>query len=176
LGTTVYTLIGTARDVANVSSLAALGGASGTLTFSSAVAVADASLGAPVVSAVGPAVLRPNGRAATSQLVDGDRLTLQLVLAAVARLRDDNIPDFDGTYHCTLDSMTLLELFRDPDFMHLYSGKADSGAFRNGEVIELLGVTFITTTEAPQQSLALTGKSIRCQERSHDYVARYQAI
>ena len=52
-------------------------------------------------------------------------------------------------------------VYTDPDFMHLYSGKADSGAFRNGEVIEVLGVTFITTTEAPQQSLALTGKSIR---------------
>jgi hypothetical protein len=36
------------------------------------------------------------------------RLTLQLVLAAVTRLRDDNVRDFDGTYNCTLDSMTLL--------------------------------------------------------------------
>jgi len=156
-----YTLIGTTRDAANVSSLAALGGASGTLTFASAVAVSDAALGAGVVSATAPSILRPNGRAATSQLVDGDRLSLQLVLAAVARLRDDAVPDFDGDYHCYLDNATLLDLFQDPDFKHLYSGSAGSDAFRTGQVIKLLGVAFVTTTEAPQQTLALTGKRIR---------------
>jgi hypothetical protein len=138
-----------------------LGGASGTLTFASAVAVADAALGAPVVSAVAPTVLRPNDRAATSQLVDGDRLTLRLVLAAVARLRDDSVPDFDGAYRCYLDNTTLLELFQDPDFKNLYCGDAESDAYREGQVIRLLGVTFMTTTEAPQQTLALTGQRIR---------------
>ena len=135
VGDTVYSLIGTSRDTVNVSSLASLGGASGTLTFSSAVAVADASLGAAVVSSLAPTILRPNGRAATSQLVNGDQLTLHLVLAAVARLRDDNVPDFDGSYHCYLDNTTLLELFRDPDFMHLYSGQANAEAWRDGQVI-----------------------------------------
>jgi hypothetical protein len=160
VGNTVYSLIGTSRDTVNVSSLASLGGASGTLTFSSAVAVADASLGAAVVSSLAPTILRPNGRAATSQLVNGDQLTLHLVLAAVARLRDDNVPDFDGSYHCYLDNTTLLELFRDPDFKHLYSGQANAEAYRDGQVIRLLGVAFIPTTEAPQQTLALTGQRI----------------
>ena len=50
---------------------------------------------------------------------------------------------------------------RDPDFKHLYSGQADSEAWRDGQVIRLLGVAFITTTEAPQQVLALTGQRIR---------------
>ena len=161
VGSTIYTLIGTSRDAANVSSLATLGGASGALTFAAPVAVADAALGAPVVSAVAPTILRPNGRTATSQLVPGDRLTLQLILAAVARLRDDNVPDFEGDYHCYLDNTTLLDLFRDPDFKHLSSGQADSEAWRDGQVIRLLGVAFITTTEAPQQVLALTGQRIR---------------
>jgi hypothetical protein len=44
-------------------------------------------LGAAVISAVAPTILRPNSQAATSQLVNGDRLTLHLVLAAIARLR-----------------------------------------------------------------------------------------
>jgi len=161
VGATVYSLIGTSRDAANVSSLASLGGASGTLTFSSAVAVADGAAGAPVVSAVAPTILRPQGRVATSQLVNGDRLTLHLVLAAVAQLRDENVPDFDGYYHCYLDNTTLLALFQDPDFKHLYSGKANADAFRTGQVIRLLGVAFIPTTEAPQQTLALTGQRIR---------------
>jgi hypothetical protein len=138
-----------------------LGGASGTLTFAAPVAVGDAGLGAAVVSVEAPTILRPNDRAATSQLVAGDRLTLRLVLAAVARLRDDSVPDFDGYYRCYLDNITLLELFQDPDFKHLYSGRPDSETWRDGHVIQLLGVSFITTTEAPQQTLALTGKHIR---------------
>jgi len=160
-GANVYSLIGTARDVTNVSSLAALGGASGTLTFASAVAVANASLGAAVVSAVAPAILRPNGWQASSQLVNGDRLTLQLVLAAVALLRDNNVPDFDGCYNCYLDNTTLLALFGDPDFKQLITGDADSEPCRAGQVSKLLGVNFVTTTEAPQQVLPLTGKRIR---------------
>ncbi len=63
VGATVHTLIVTTRDAANVSSRAALGGASGPLTFSSAVSVADPALGAGVVSAVAPTILRPNGLA-----------------------------------------------------------------------------------------------------------------
>ena len=161
VGTTRYTLIGTARDVPNLSSLAGLGGVSGTLTVSSAVSVSDAALGAPVVSAVAPTILRPNGRTATSQLVTGDRLTLQLVLAAVARLRDDSVPDIDGYYQCYLDHTTLMGLFQDPDFKSLYCGAAGSEAYRDGQVVHLLDVAFITTTEAPQQTLALTGQRIR---------------
>ena len=161
VGSRVYALIGTARDATNVSSLAALGGASGSLTFSAPIAASDAGLGAPVVSAVAPTILRPNGRAATSHLVTGDRLTLHLVLAAAARLRDDNSPDIDGAYHCYLDNTTLAELFQDPDFKQLYSGAAGADAIREGRVIRLMGVVFLTTTEAPQQVLALTSQRIR---------------
>ncbi len=93
--------------------------------------------------------------------MDGDRLSLQLVLAGVAWLRDDNIPDFEGYYHCYLDQSTMLALFQDPDFKLLYSGSAGSDTFRTGQVIKLLGVAFVTTTEAPRQTLALTGKRIR---------------
>ena len=56
---------------------------------------------------------------------------------------------------------TLVDLFQDPNFLHLYSGGADSDVWRDGQVIRLLGVAFVTTTEAPQQVLALTGQRIR---------------
>ncbi len=97
-----------------------------------------------MVSSLAPTILRPNGRAATSQLVTGDQLTLHLVLAAVARLRDDNVPDFDGSYHCYLDNTTLLELFRDPDFMHLVTANpaiiptAGQSYWKRAVVIECL--------------------------------------
>jgi hypothetical protein len=150
----------TTRDATNASSLAAFGGASGTLTFSSGVAVSDGAAGNPVVAAVAPAILRPNGRAGTPQLVDGDRLTVHLILTAVARLRDSNVPDIDGWYNCYLDNTTLLELFQDPDFKLLYSEASGSATCIDGQVPYLLGVRFITTTEAPQQTLALTGARI----------------
>ncbi len=161
VGANVYRLIGATRDVANVSSLAAFGGASGTLTFAQAVAVTDGSLGAAVVSAVAPSILRPNGRQAISHLVNGDQFTLQLILAAVARLRDNNVPDFDGRYLCILDNTTLMALFGDLDFKRLIAGDPDSDPCRDGRIAELLGVDFVTTTETPQQILSLTGKRIR---------------
>jgi len=160
VGSGTYTVIGAARDSPNTSSLAAFGGASGTITVSAAVPMTDSGAGSPVVSAVAPTILRPNNRPGTAQLIDGDRLTSQLVLAAVAQLRDNNVPDIDGYYNCYLDNVTLLELFQDPDFKLLYSGAYGSEAYSEGQVPSLLGVRFINTTEAPQQTLALTGKSI----------------
>jgi N4-gp56 family major capsid protein len=159
VGAGTYMVIGTTRDAANSSSLAAFGGASGTLTCSTALAVAYGAIGNPVVSAVGPVILRPNGRATTSLLVDGDRLTAKLVLAAVAQLRDNNVPDIDGLYNCYLDNATLLDLFQDPDFKHLYEGAYGSDTYATGQVPCLLGVRFTTTTEAPRQTLA--GRSVR---------------
>ncbi len=161
IGADVYTLLGSNRDAVNVSSLAAFGGVSGTLGLSSAVTVADATAGNPVVSSVAPAILRPNGRQGTPQLVAGDQLTLQMVLAAVAQLRDNNVPDIGGYYNCYLDNTTLLGLFQDPDFKMLYRGAYDSDAYKEGQVVRLLGVSFVTTNEAPQQTLALTGRRIR---------------
>ena len=161
VGAGAYTLIGTTRDAADSSSLAAFGGASGTLTFSSNLSVADGTAGNPVVSAVAPAILRPNGRAATPLLVEGDRLSVQLVLEALALLRDNNVPDIDGLYNCYLDNGTLQELFQDPDFKLLYESAYGSDTYTSGQVSYLPGVRFITTTEAPCQTLALTGRSIR---------------
>lgn len=54
-----------------------------------------------------------------------------------------------------------MALFQDPDFKQLFCGNADRDAYRTGQVIRLMGVTFVATTEAPQQVLALTGRRIR---------------
>ena len=153
VGADVYSLVGTARDGTNSSTLAAYGAASGTLTLSANVTVADGTVNNPVVSAVAPYILRPNSRAGTPQLVAGDYLTLQLLLGAVARLRDNNVPTINGCYNCYLDNTTMLELFRDPDFKMLYRGEYGADAYQKGVVVQLLGIRFIPTTEAPQQSL-----------------------
>lgn len=45
----------------------------------------------------------------------------------------------------------MLGLFRDGDFKYLYRGAYGSETYHAGAVVELLGVRFVPTTEAPQQ-------------------------
>lgn len=161
VGGDAYTLIGATADAA--SSSTAPGGVSGTLTFSTNVSVSDGGAGQPVVASIAPLVLRPNGRSTTAALtapsgtygasnyVPGDTIGIQTVLSAVATLRSNNVPVIDGAYNCYLDDSQLLGLFRDADFKYLYRGAYGSEAYQAGSVIELLGVRFVPTTEAPQQ-------------------------
>ncbi|GAN55582.1 hypothetical protein [Tanticharoenia sakaeratensis] len=155
VGSDAYTLVAVAADATNVST--APGGISGQLTFSAAVSVSDGTQGNAVVASVAPLVLRPNGRLTTAGLQTSsaagiaDTLGIQTVLAGVAALRRNNVPMINGAYHCYLDDLQLLSLFRDTDFKYLYRGAYGSEEYRNGQVIELLGVRFIPTTEAPQQ-------------------------
>lgn len=152
VGSGVYTLVGVTADATNTST--APGGVSGQLLFSSAVSVADATAGMAVIASTAPLVLRPNGKRTTADLRrdDGDTLGIQHVLAGVAALRRNNVPMIDGAYNCYLDDLQLLSLFRDADFKYLYRGAYGSEEYRSGQVIELLGVRFVPTTEAPQQA------------------------
>ena len=161
VGADAYTLIGATADSTNVST--APSGVSGTLTFTTNVTVSDGTTGQPVIAATAPLVLRPNGRQTTmaltaplgtygaSNYVPGDTLGIQTVLSAVAALRSNNVPTINGSYNCYLDDAQLLGLFRDADFKYLYRGAYGSEAYQAGSVIELLGVRFVPTTEAPQQ-------------------------
>ncbi len=150
VGSGSYTLIGATADGTNVST--APNGVSGTLTFNSNVTTGDGTAGNAVTSAVAPAIFRPNGRATTALLQSGDTLLMQTILAGVAQLRMNNVPDIDGAYNTYLDDQQLLGLFKDPDFKELYRGAYSSAEYRRGQVFELLGSRFIPTTEAPQQA------------------------
>ncbi|GAN55247.1 hypothetical protein [Tanticharoenia sakaeratensis] len=150
IGSGVYSLVGATADATNVST--APDGVSGSLTLSANVSVSDGTAGNAVVAATAPYVIRPNNRLTTAALAAGDTLGIQNVLAGVAALRRNNVPMINGAYHCYLDDLQLLGLFRDADFKYLYRGAYGSEEYRNGEVIELLGVRFIPTTEAPQQA------------------------
>ena len=163
VGANAYTLTGVAADAKNTSSSPQ--GISGTLTFSGNVVVDDGTAGMAVVAATAPLVLRPNGRSTTAALlangmkdangnvVTGDYLTIQAMLAALSALRDNNVPTLEGgVYHCYLDNAQLLGLFRDPDFKLLYRGQYGSDTYQTGQIFDLLGIRFIPTTEAPQQA------------------------
>jgi hypothetical protein len=162
VGADVYTLIGTTADGTNVST--APGGVSGSLIFSANVTIADATAGMAVTAATAPLVLRPNARLTTAALVapqntygatnyvPGDTLTMNTLLSGVAQLRQNNVPTVGGRYNFYTDDAQLLGLFRDQDFKLLYRGDYGSDAYVTGQIIELLGIRFIPTTEAPQQA------------------------
>ena len=46
-------------------------------------------------------------------------------------------------------------MFKDADFKLLYRGQFNTDAYQEGQIIEMTGVRFIPTTEAPQQASIL---------------------
>lgn len=147
VGGGVYTLIGTASDVSNVST--APGGVSGTLTFSGNVSVSDGGLGSAVQAANASTVIRPAGRSTTATIQAGDTLTVSCLLDAVAKLRMNAVPEIDGAYNCYLDPVSSRQLFADNDFRQLFQGATNSNqVVRHGMVNDFLGLRFVPTTEA----------------------------
>ncbi|MBY4639659.1 DUF4043 domain-containing protein [Gluconacetobacter entanii] len=162
VGSTVYTLTGVTPDATNVST-APEGGISGTLTFTSNVSEVDGAAASPVVALTAPKVLRPNGKKTTAALTasngTGDYLNMSTCLSAVAKLRNNNVPPAaGGFYHCYLDENQRLGLFNDEMFQRLYRGAYDSDPARDAQIIELAGIRFMPTTEAPQQELEGVGQ------------------
>ncbi len=164
VGAGVYTLLAAVADQTSTST--APNGVSGTLTFNSNVTVSDGTAGQAVIASTAPLIVRPNGRQTTlvltapagtygaSGYVPGDTMTMDTINQAVASLRMNNVPPVDasGLYHCYMDDKQMVGLFRDADFKYLYRGAYGSDSYRTGQVVDLLGVRFIPTTEAPQQS------------------------
>lgn len=120
-------------------------GISGSLTFTTATQPVN---GDALVASNAPKVLRPFGHLTTAQMLSSDTLTLGILQDAEAYLRDNGVPPMDdGTYHVGLDNTSMRQLFADQDFKILYAGRAQSEEYKMGDVIVLLGLTFIPTTE-----------------------------
>ncbi|QOR55275.1 MAG: hypothetical protein SHS37scaffold220_44 [Phage 67_12] len=159
VGLNTYTLIGTARDGSNVSTVP--GGFSGTLTFSGNVTIADGTALNGVAHANAPVILRPNGKwtggsaygiaTATPALVSTDVLTLSVIEDAIANLRN-NTGMQDQLFNLYLDNVSMRQLFADQDFKLMYQGQYGSKEARTGKVFELMGARFIPTTEALVQT------------------------
>lgn len=149
VGAGLYTLVAAAADATNVSTAAASGGVSGTLTLSSNVSVGDGTSGSTVTASNASIIVRPAARPNTSLLTASDTLTMSALLDAVAKLRMNAVPEIDGVYNCYLDPVSARQLFADADFRQLFQG-ATSGnqVFRQGMVNDFLGLRFIPTTEA----------------------------
>lgn len=125
-------------------------GISGTLTFTAATTPVN---GDALIGVNAPKILRPFGKLTTAQLSGSDVLTMSLIEDSVAYLRDNGVPPMaDGTYHCILDNTSMRQLWADQDFKVLFAGRKDSQEYRDQDVIVLLGVTYIPTTETYVQT------------------------
>ncbi|MCK5609133.1 DUF4043 domain-containing protein, partial [Candidatus Pacearchaeota archaeon] len=155
VGDNDYILTTVTADGVNVSSIAAFGGISGTLTFTTNVSVADGTIGNGVIAENAAVVLRPNLRESTYKLVAADVLTMSLLRQSITILRNNAVPTVGGLYNCYLDSSSMDQLYNDQEFRELYRGdSAKSKEYKIGIISQLIGVRFITTTESYQQSLA----------------------
>ena len=161
VGSNSYTLIGASADSVNISS--APNGISGVLTFSSSVAVSDATAGNAVTASTASSIMRPNNRATTAAITSADSLTMSTLLNAVAQLRLNAVPEIDGVYNCYLDPVSARQLFADNDFRQLFTGATSANqVFKKGMINDFLGLRFIPTNEAYVQSHpTLSGAVIR---------------
>lgn len=147
------TVTGVTADGTNHSS--APDGISGVITFTAATSPVN---GDALIALNSAKILRPFSKSTTAQLVGSDVLTMGLIEDAVAYLRDNGVPPMsDGSFHCILDNTSMRQLFADQDFKVLFAGSNQSAEYRDGEIIRLLGVTYIPTTEAYVQAANSSG-------------------
>lgn len=161
IGSNTYNVVSSTADVTSVSTTP--GGASGTLTLSGNVSVADGTAGNTVLASNASVVIRPTQRGNTAQLGVNDTLTMSCLLDAVAKLRLNAVPEIDGVYNCYLDPISARQLFGDPDFKQLFQGATSANqVFRKGMTNDFLGLRFISTTETYVQSHpTLSGVMVR---------------
>jgi len=128
-------------------------GISGVLTIANLSKNTVPVAGDAVVSAFAPKIVRPMNKASYNVLQAGDACTLGLILDALARLKSNNVPTFpDGTYHFIHDPAVMRQLFADQQFLIAYASRYKSEEYQDAQIFELLGVTFIPTTEAYVQA------------------------
>lgn len=120
----------------------------GVITLTTAITVA---IGDAVLADNRARIARAGGAATILGIASGNKLTLALIRAEVAKLRTRGVPTFpDGTYHMHLNSTSETQLFEDTEFVSLMQGAtlADS-MIRELMIGRVMGVTFIRNEETP---------------------------
>ncbi len=166
VGSDTYSLVGAVASGTNTSVTPY--GASGTLTFSTAVSVADGTAGNAVVSSVGSKVVRPfatanNVMAGTTaafagtpgNYANGGALTMRQVEQAMTNLRMNGVkPLAGGKYLMLLSPQQMMGLYSDTAFQYLYRGVPGAAPFTEGDITEMPGVTLKITNISPTQTLS----------------------
>lgn len=127
-----------------------LGG--GLITLGAATTGAIAAR-AGVFSATRARRLRVGGGATVDAITSADIITLNDIIAAVARLRGQNVPPHaDGMYHVHLTPNAEAQLFQDNHWQRLHQSMPDSAAYRDLAIGQAVGCYFYRNTENPDLS------------------------
>ena len=80
-------------------------------------------------------------------LDDTCKLTVKTIQMVVAKLRGQNAPTINGKYVAIAHPYTMFELMRDPEWIEAHKYANPTNLYE-GEVGEIAGVRFVTSTEA----------------------------
>lgn len=120
----------------------------GTITLDgAAVTVADRDY---VFALSNTRLVRVGGGNKVDDVGNTDLLTLTAVRSAVARMRQQNVPEHqDGYFHCHLDPISEAQIFADGEFQRLLQSLPDYYMYKQFGVGVLLGTIFIRNNECP---------------------------
>ncbi len=119
----------------------------GTLTLSAAESLA---LREGILASTRARRLRVGGADTIDGLGATNSLTLNDVISAVSRLRDQNVaPHADGYYHVHLSPLAEAQIFRDNHWQRLHQSLPDNAAYRDLAIGQAVGCRFYRNTEDP---------------------------
>lgn len=122
---------------------------SGVLTLGAAL-VGGVALRVGVFSASRSRRLRVGAGATVDAITAANILTLNDVIAAVSRLRAQNVPPHpDGRYHVHLTPLAEAEIFQDNHWQRLHQSLPESAPYRELGIGEAVGCYFYRNTENP---------------------------
>jgi hypothetical protein len=141
-----YTSGTRANGISGVLSLAMPGGATGfTIASTDIISAVDAP----------KQFLAGSGLVHLSQITASNLFTQSQLLDGKAWLGDNAMePLDDGTYLVVGSERSFRQLYGDADFKQAFQGLGQSPFFKKGKVDHYLGVTFLTTTNAPKIPIA----------------------
>lgn len=97
--------------------------------------------------------LRAGGGATVDALTAVDVITLNDVIAAVSRLREQNVPPHpDGRYHVHMTPQAEAEIFQDNHWQRLHQSLPEGVAYRDLAIGEAVGCYFYRNNENPDAS------------------------
>lgn len=107
------------------------------------------SAGDAVVAANAPYQVLPGTTGSLYDIATTDIATFAKFMAAVTRMRSQNVPTINGAYLAHIDPETEGQLFADADFKNALRGRVDSPQLQDLSIGRFAGIDWIRNNEAP---------------------------
>lgn len=128
----------------------------GTLTFTPALP-SGVNDRAAVLALDKSVLVRVGGGDTIDSVGNNDLFKLKDVRTALARFRNSNVPEFDdGKYHCHMSATSEQQLFGDPEWQRLNTGKVDGYPYEQFAIGVVLGTVFVRDSECPVRETVKT--------------------